>query len=270
MNTKNNMLLGTYGSISDGYKEIDHKLYDAVSGEEIKENSPQVKSLITKEDFELYRKCGFDVMSTGITPYYGTDYENSFVYKTLKLAEDKGLKVIVLDGRLLDLCNSEAPLVGCGRKFETREKLDEYVESCIKEYRKSDAFFALNLRDEPKYTAFPAISEVYKSLNRIAPEIQVFINLLPLVENSVTASCYAEGGTSEDIEGAYLKYLDSFTQATGLDYIMLDSYPFCESADGSCTRMNRHHLRCIKTVADYCAKRKLKFYLIVQTFDMDA
>lgn len=270
MNTKNNILLGTYGSISDGYTEIDHKLYDAVSGEEIKENSPQVKSLIKKEDFELYRKCGFDVMSTGITPYYGTDYENSFVYKTLKLAEDKGLKVIVLDGRLLDLCNSEAPLVGCGRKFETREKLDEYVESCIKEYRKSDAFFALNLRDEPKYTAFPAISEVYKSLNRIAPEIKVFINLLPLVENSVTASCYAEGGTSEDIEGAYLKYLDSFTQATGLDYIMLDSYPFCESADGSCTRMNRHHLRCIKTVADYCAKRKLKFYLIVQTFDMDA
>lgn len=262
---KKSFLLGSYGSLSDGLKEVDNVLYNGVTGEKfIDQKTTPVKSFINDEFFKIYKDSGLQVVKCGNEVYYnGEPYETSSLKNVLDLCYKHNIQAIIGDVRLDKMARKE----DLSKDFKSEKELEDYVINCIKDYCDHPALFGINLIDEPSYRLFPSIGKIFRAIKKYRPDNRVIVNLLPLAQVDGTAANYCEGGTADTFVESYEKYLTGFIDATGADYVMLDSYPFCENEEGV-TRVGKNYLLSVKVVAEYCKKRNLDFYFIVQSFDL--
>ena len=224
----------------------------------------------TVERYREYADCGFNTLFIqGNEPYVGEDFSTSALKSTMDKAIKAGLRrIIVHDSRLFNLSCSQTGLVGEGLRFSTQKQLEDYILYCIKDYRKHPAFFGFMLIDEPTYKCFTAISEIVRATKKVAPEVFVQCNLLPLYHAS--HRLFSERGQVADLQDVKLlfelfrEYIVSYLDKTEMPYLLYDSYPMrCEPETGNF--LLRYHIPGLQISAEETKKRNRDFYLVCQS-----
>lgn len=231
----------------------------------------------TEERYKEYADCGFNILLLqGNDPYRGEEFASSQTKKNMDNALKAGLKVIVFDSRLHELSTQESSLIAAedtydagriaGRtQFESEEKLAEYVADCMKDYAAHEAFYGLQLKDEPSHTMFQAMGEVYKAIKAYKPDAFVQCNLLPMVQSASILPRYSDLGTDlSQTETYYKAYLEKFLDKSGADYLLFDSYPMQQN-DAGVKNISSTHIRGLQITAEVAKERGVKLFNVAQT-----
>ncbi len=216
----------------------------------------------TKENFKTYHDCGFNtVMGQVAGKIDSDDFEHSDAKLLMDIAEElKFKKFILLDDRLRGLSAVKGGIIGEDKEFKSEKDLDAYVEKCIKVYEHHPMFSTLQLVDEPVHDALISTGQVFRSIKRVRPNVEVQCNLNPpqIVFASGMLKWY-KGGTIWD---KYKAYLYDFLDNTGADYILYDFYPLVNEEN---TGIIQSYVRGMQTVAEVCVERGVEFRTILQT-----
>ena len=220
------------------------------------------KDFRTVERYEEYKAAGFNILLTqGSAIYDGEIWETCQAKKTLDMASEAGIqKAIIVDWRLMSLSRVEGGLIGEGKRFASESELDAYVEACMQPYRDHRIFYGIQLRDEPAYTYFRAIGELFRSVRRVRPGTFVQCNLLPLGPLRMMHRQYPNGRNLMD---RFKAYLTQFVQETKSGYIMYDHYPIEEKDE-----FERYYLAGLQIAGEVCKEQGVDFYMVIQSFGM--
>ena len=249
------MLYG-YSSPTDGVWRMESKpvTFHYSSGQDFR----------TKERYEEYKNAGFNtLMLQGNDPYCGEPYETSQLKKNMDNAYAAGIeKIIVFDKRIFDYSVMAGGIIGEDKPFKDEKMLDYFILHCIKDYRNHPAFFGFMLVDEPRWFQMKAIDQIMASTRRVAPEVFIQCNLLPLYHTS--GPLYLEHGVrdSRDIE-QFKEYIENYLDNSGSPYLLYDSYPMrCDDEDGY--SILKWHLPGLQVSADVLKERNKEFYFVCQ------
>ena len=227
------------------------------------------------KDFVL---AGFNTyLLTGNNQFNGGDYQNSNAKFTIELAKKHGITDFIMrDGRLIELIFLKDNLLGDGLRFNTETELDEYVESCIKDYL--DDVIGVDLRDEPNYTEMQSFSTVYRSIRRVAEKLgrndfYIHINLLPINYNHritvnpdktrtyINSNYFIPDKDYVDIRQAFTYYITGFLDGCKANRLCVDDYPFRRG------RFLSTYFTSLQILAEECRKRDVEFSFVLQAFD---
>ncbi len=238
------------------------------------------ESLATPENLQKYKDCGFNYLFVDWvfqehSMQAGYNFENGKLKRVMDMAHEAGLKCVVFQPEIHGLSNSEIsrinPEEAAKEKadtskttrsfFESQEELNGYVADILKGLKDHPAFDGVSVIDEPKYTKFQAIGEVYQAVKASAPDAFVMANLLPFAENSNQHLDLYCGSLDFTAEEAYRKYLDEYYDKVGKDlgYVMYDDYPILN--DGVLPTF----LYCNDVISDFCKEKGLKRITLYQS-----
>ena len=249
------------------------------------------KSMYTAENLKKYKDAGLNTLFinyvfnyNGVSNTVSSDGDSVAWSMTeiLDMAWEQGLKCIIFEGNLHSLSgafndatkytwteeNDKFSLIGSGYKygktsFETQEDLDSYVYECLDDVKDHPAFYGVSLIDEPRYTTFHAMGEVYQAIKKAAPNAYVHMNLNPLSPGLETLKYCNDGLLST--KAAYKKYLEDFyTIVQPQENICYDDYPIHGNNDQKHS-IKVDHLRGAQVVADFCKEKGLRFDKVFQT-----
>ncbi|MBQ8320502.1 MAG: hypothetical protein IJX81_06440 [Clostridia bacterium] len=268
------------------------------------------ESLATVENLQKYKDAGLNVLFANyVFGFSSTNFENSKLKSVMDMAEEVGLPVIVWDSVLHTLSAKTSSLIvtdgtADGKNtFASQEALTEYLRGYLASALAHPAFYGVSLKDEPSYTMFTAMGEVYKALKTIDPTMYVNMNLLPyspgLIDGSADTEYYCSGeddayvagqasSTSAAKEACYKAYLQAFYEATGAEILQYDDYPIRESGhiykvengqfvldeNGKKIPLENPvgtpyilttHLLNLKIVAEFCRDNGLQFNRVLQS-----
>ena len=244
-------LNGYMPDYSDNSYQFDFLGYTAL-GSYGEYNGEQVEG---KEDYrnvyriEEYKDAGMTILYLQSAACIPEGTGNTFDFATSKMKQvmDMALeaemtKVVACDYRIVGLSNDEESLIGEGKKFATQAALDAQIKKWMDPYASHGAFYGVQLVDEPSYTQFTALGQIYRSIKRLYPDAYVHCNLLPCTETSISGGAMAEPsaeliakymglgyGANAELLAGWEGYLTGFLDATGADYIMYDRYPLTEN-----------------------------------------
>ena len=183
----------------------------------------------TKERFQEYKDCGFNVLYIQENNYNGEPFETSDTKKCLDLAEEVGLKCIIIDERIRELSRSKVSLIG-GADFATLYDLANQMRIFMAPYIDHPAFYGLATVDEPEYLQLQATCEVYKALKMVDEDIYVKTTLSPFKQsNSVLYYTGKDDIISSLIPTSfnhYKTYIEKYLQESGTGLLSYDDYPF--------------------------------------------
>ncbi len=203
--------------------------------------------------YDTYAAAGMNILLLDAdTRWSDTTSEQDKVKEILDYAKKAGLKVIIHDSRINTLSLKTDAYAGYASQAELNAKITGYMN----QYATHEAFYGLQIDDEPSYTQFPAIGAVYKAIKAYDPDCYVQCNLLPLDEGSYAS--YAAGATQNGYETAYTSYLTAWLDATGADYVMFDSYPFLDD------QVRDAHVRGFQLAANLCKEKNVELYSVAQ------
>ena len=230
--------------------------------------------------YKDYLDCGFNaVQARGDekgSAFHGGEFAGSNTEKVFKeFLKAGGKKVIVTDSRFDHWIRDERDIVGEGKLFKTEAELDEAVKACVKPYCKQKGFYGIQLFDEPKYSQFPAYGQLARSLSRVLPGVYLQCNLLPLSSRVDLFLSDSELQNKEDDPllkiatdsvpttkfDIYKKYVNDFLDATQIDNVLFDEYPFRREYIISGSALANYQL-----VAEICKERDLEFRVVLQSF----
>ncbi len=234
----------SYRSVSNGTYKLYDRPYDV--GE----------SYITKEYIKQYFESGLKFLcpqamapaNSEARPFVGSDLE-----KVMNICHELGYdkSVVLTDNqiytpyyRAIANCSTETDwskitCIGNAEwQWKSEEELDAFMEQQLKNYCYHPAFQGVFMPDEPKAQYMKVIGETYKSLRRVQKklgieEMFININLFPYYTNlckSAYPSVEADFSLSEvqrQHEG-YRRYIKSYFEETGADYVQADVYPMNE------------------------------------------
>lgn len=217
----------------------------------------------TLDAYVDYKNVGFNTLFTGTTAtYFGEEWETSMTKRVLDTAYEAGLeKVIISVEKIYWLSREKDGIIGPGKRFANENELDGFLADLLKDCFKHPAFYGLNLCDEPFSYMFKSFGQLYRSLKRIKPDIFIQCNLLPLDTLVWMDERYPQGGTLFERRR---KYLQSFIDETGADYVMYDDYPFSYAKENK-----RLYLYCLQDSACFCRDKGLNFQFVAQSFSMN-
>lgn len=200
-------------------------------------------SLQTEEHTKLYKDGGFNLLFIDYTFSLHTlvqKFEGSDLERVMDLAEEQGLKCFLYQPELHSLSNFEGSRIDAekaalpeneGEYFASQEDLNEYVAKILEPLFSHNAFCGVSLVDEPKYTKFQCIKEVYLAIKaafsaKDRGEPYVMMNILPYANSDMHKNLYC-GTTDISAEDAYKLYLETYYETVGKEcgYIQYDDYP---------------------------------------------
>ncbi len=229
------------------------------------------ESLATPENLQLYKDAGFNYLFIDWvfqeSPLQeGYNFENGKIKPIMDMANDIGLKCVVYNQYIAALSNSEESRINPAKAdgvyfFNSQEEMNESVAKALVGMKDHPAFDGVILIDEPKYTKFQAISEVYKAVKAAAPDAFVMDNLLPFAENSNQHKDLYCGSTEYSSEEAYRMYLEEYYEKVGKDmgYVMYDDYPILDGG------VLPTFLYCNQVVSNFCAEKGLDRITLYQS-----
>jgi len=159
--------------------------------------------------------------------------------KTLDIAQKLGLKAMLRDDLLYPTV-MEDPV-----KVAELEKLIERV----KNHPALDSYYII---DEPSTAVFPNIAKMVALLKKHDPAHFGYVNLFP------TYATNEQLGTTGDVSGAYLAYLERFIAEVKPLLISYDNYQFFTTGDGDEYFLN------LELVRKTALKHNLPFMNIIQ------
>lgn len=249
--------------------------------------------MATVENLQKYKDAGLNVLFTGYVFGFSKingDFENSSLKSVMDMAAQVGLKVIVLESSLHSLSSNESSLIVTDgsengvNSFASQDALNARVEYLVEDIIAHEAFYGFVLKDEPKYTQFTAMGQVYKAIKAVAPSAYVNMNLLPyspgLIDGNTDTEYYCANEDDAYVSGAdvsattaakeacYKAYLQAFYEATGAKIVQYDDYPIKESGvngDTGSPYILSSHLSALKIVAEFCRDNDLQFSKVLQS-----
>ena len=219
----------------------------------------------TVEKYKEYKDCGFNVLfMQGTASYKGEGWENSDAQRCMQRAWEAGIdKVILVDDRIFQLSLISEGLIGEGKKFASEEELDEFIKSCLKDYRHEKNFYGVQLRDEPFYPYLKTIGQIFRSIKRVDSSVFVHCNLNPLHGSLTYSICVPQKTLVDTYEG----YLSTFLEETGTNHLMVDIYPFQYSPEKA--HIRRYYFAGLECVARVCRKYGVEMHIVMQSFAMN-
>ena len=260
----------------------------------------QYDELRTLEDFQTYAASGLDaLLLSGNNSFYGTDmtwsadnqaawkeanqtaWDASAAKQAFNLAKQAGIeKIILRDDRLYIKLfdanfsrsgrdeNARASLIGSGCMFATEAELDAYVAACMAPYIHNELLYGIGLMDEPESENVLVYGQLYRSIKRVAKQvygkdIYIQMNLLPLDEGGAWDK-YCDNYQDLTLEEAYREYLVSYIEATGVEELSIDYYPFKPTNGG---RFVNGFYSCLQIYAEVCQEYGVEASFVLQTFE---
>lgn len=158
-------------------------------------------------DYATKREVWEDIKKAGITLcqlWFTYDVETN--RKALQILRECGLRGIVYEKRLLELCRSG--------EIEVAE---EVVRTVLRDYEEfEDVIVGWEIFDEPNTSQYPILAKVTELIRKYGPGQETVINLFP--NYASTEILMAE---------SYKKYVEDFILETKPDFVSYDYYPFC-------------------------------------------
>ncbi len=240
----------------------------------------------TVEHLTTYKNAGFNIYlaQDSITVDVATWETDGKVI--MDRAQEAGLKVILTDKRIQSLsepitassdgASGTAWEIGEGKKFKNLAALDSYITECLSLYKDHPAFYGVMLGDEPSYQNAYCYGEVYKAIKRVAPDVYVQYNLLPLNNNTDSIKYRYPNLANDnsiskvDIENAYVAYLETFLDSMGVEYVQYDHYPMKSEKTGSLIKVDtpyisETYLRGLQLVGELAKERDITVKIVAQT-----
>ena len=233
----------------------------------------------TAENYQIYKDCGFNT-AFPITSgnYWSEKWKDSNAKFVMNICEKVGIdKVIVLDEILRLFSLQWDGIIGVGdilsqdkkrvirKKFKDEAELDAFVKERMSVYVSEPTFYGVQLVDEPKAAMLKAVGQVYRSIKRVCPKAFVQCNLFPLFfyyDKSVIFFNYEDDDTC-DFQGLYRKYVETFLDETGADYILTDRYPY---HDGIGNDVFNYYFLSFQMLNEIARERNVKLHFVVQSF----
>lgn len=230
----------------------------------------------TKEEMLTYKEAGFNTVFLNWMFQYDSrtqQFENSDMKTLMDMAYELGLKCIVSEAMTYGLSNTKTSLiVGEGANgtttFASQEAMNSYFAEKLSDIVAHPAFYGFTLIDEPHYTLFDAIGEVYRAIKSVAPDAFVNMNLLPMQDSGSIVSYYCEGASASNYVQSYKKYIELFYEKVKPERIQYDDYPLFIDANGN-TSIRTWHLYNAQIVADFCKEKGIEFHKVFQTCAYD-
>ncbi len=225
----------------------------------------------TVERFREYKDAGMTIyFPQAAGNFSGGAWEGSKAQMCMDRAQEAGLtKTILTDNRILNMSKTEGSLIGEDKQYKTEAELDAYVETLMEPYVDHPIFYGVMLGDEPYYSQLEAYGQMYKSIKRVHPDVFVQANLLPM-SNSLPDRMYGSL-SAEEAEGLspqeqhfelYRRYIRTFLDYSGADYIMYDQYPMMD------TFIHNMYIPCLQITAEIAKEYGVKLYNVTQTMRM--
>lgn len=264
----------------------------------------------------VYVDAGFNVLfiNWGATQYSPDNgFEGSLVKRIMDMAWAKGqeqnkeIKCFIY-GPLYTLSSSHTSLiVGEGKgngttTFDTQEDLNAYAATLLEGIKDHPAFYGVSLIDEPFFTQFDAMGEVYQAVNSVKPGAFCNMNLNPMsydiramirydqaskdrwhkdtyfqtdsngnVTTTVIDGVATSVGSAIEngktlMETAYQNYIELYYEKVGkyCGYIQYDSYPMIYYGEDD--TFLYPHIRNAQIVAEYCEETGMRFGHVYQTY----
>ena len=279
----------TYGGACDDWYQVAGERYYFEDG-----------TRQTPENTKLYADGGFNILFVDWTFTYGGESKEDFLKSKTKtvmdMAYEEGLKCIVFVGRLHTLSSSHTSLIaGIGKgdgknTFDTQTELNIYVENILSGLMEHPAFYGVSLIDEPYYTQFEAMSEVYKAVQAVAPGTWCNMNLNPMSYDLRALTRYSKDAyekygeyvlsdgtlakdrptaSVEEVRAFYTQYLENYHEKLGkyCGYIQYDSYPLLNTENEWLDYyVLKEHMDNAQLVAEFCEKTGMNFGHVYQTY----
>ncbi|MBQ8229274.1 MAG: hypothetical protein IJZ32_01100 [Clostridia bacterium] len=237
-------------------------------------------SLLTKENIQIYKESGLNTLFINwVAGYSGPETNASWATSKTKQVMDWAyeldMDVFVFNGTLHELSDLTTPLIAENpddannrTSFASEEALDAYVKNAMGAVMSHPACIGVSIKDEPNWKQMPQIGAVYKSIKRSYPDAYVLMNLLPYSPGNGhlagIESWYCEDYASLTSEEAYIKYLQSYLDYTGADYLQYDDYPIRGDNDTNAYVLPST-LAGAQITADFCKKNNLEMHKVFQT-----
>lgn len=244
----------------------------------------------SEESIEVYADAGFNVLfiNWGATAYhvsadnYTTYWDASVVKDIMDWAAERDIKCFVYAGTLYSLSASEESLINPDKAngktfFATQAALNEYVAKILYGIKDHEAFYGVSLQDEPYYTQFEAMGQVYQAVNAAKAGAFCNMNLNPMSYDSRVMRMFSAKGaaaldagktsfTQAELEEAYMDYLEEYYDKVGkyCGYIQYDSYPMLYYGEDE--TLYYTYLRNGQMVAEFCAEKNMRFGHVYQTY----
>lgn len=228
----------------------------------------------TVAKYKEYLDCGFNIVQIrGENSFRGGEWEGSAAQKLCDTAYKAGCRKLLITDVRFNMFIKEKNLIGDGCRFSNEEELDACVKEYVKPYKDIEGFFGIQLLDEPCYDEIPAYGQVVQSLKRVLGEnIYLQCNLFPLDAQSKFITYDEEirsGGLNDDVmkidlfkkQEVYKKYVLDFLNATKLNYILFDEYPFRRDYILSGNILPNYQI-----VGRICQENNLEFRTVLQSF----
>lgn len=288
-NTEKEYTLWAYGGTCDDWYQVAGQKYYFDDG-----------TRQTPERTKLYADGGFNVLFVDWTFTYGGASKNEFLKSPTKIVMDRaheaGLKCVVFVGRLHSLSSSHTSLIvgegnGDGKNtFDTQAELNMYVENVLSGLMEHPAFYGVSLIDEPYYTQFDAMSEVYKAVQTVAPGTWCNMNLNPMSYDPRAVMRYTKEANEkygkyvlpdntlvknypmpsvEEVRAFYTQYIEAYHEKLGkyCGYLQYDSYPLLDPESKEMDySVLKEHMNNAQLVAEFCEKTGMEFGHVYQTY----
>lgn len=204
------------------------------------------------------------------TTYSNDVWEDSSSQTAMRNAYAAGVKkILVTDNALRAAVKWGYALVGDDNddsdgkinRFYSYASLDNWVKGRLVKYCYEDGFYGVVLNDEPVYGYTANLGEVYKSIKRVAKEldIEVYIhlNLLPA---DVDLEMIGDTQSTSDRAEIYRSYIENILIATQAERLSVDIYPFMNWG------FKTGYYSMLQVFTDVCKKYGVSTSLCVQSF----
>ena len=245
---------GYQGPTNGSYNEYGESFY---SGQDFR----------TVERFKEYKDAGMtQYLLTEPAFSAGSSWETSETKQIYDKIYEAGIKEIYIqDTRLSFKSKIEGGIVGEGKEFATEADLDAYVADCLSDYQHVDGL-GVHIGDEPVYDVLECYGQMYRSIKRVAPDMEIHANVLPMITNlssgfwGTLSEEETEGLTNDEIrEETYKRYINKYLDETQAEYLQYDQYPMAEST------IYPTYMRCLQINAEICRDRGIDLKVVTQT-----
>ena len=249
------------------------------------------QDLRNAEQFKMYKDTGMTFMhpqsACAIEANVPFQFAGSDLERVMDTAYEVGIdKVIVPDYRmnwLLSYISSgirakeENTFATYDDRYEVftddgeldEAALDERLQEYMGEYTQHPAYYGNVLKDEPQPKDFVGYGIVYRAIKKLYPDAFLLCNLFPSISgmeyftvgDGVTEEEKAEfaGTTSAERLANWKKYITTFIDETGVDYLSYDQYPL--SSNG----VNAFYIRGLQVAAQVCKEKGVYLQMVTQT-----
>ncbi len=203
-----------------------------------------------------YKDAGLTVYLPELTGAFGSyngtnSWKESDAKRVFDLCEQVGLKVLITDSWLTEICNPSVYTEEDFQKyFYTNGVYDEnkLVARILKDtpYVNHNAFYGINLYDEPDYKQLDRFCKVYNAIKKAYPDMYVHSCLLP--------------GPRSYENWTLDKYFNDYIDNGFDDYLMYDRYPINESSIMS------SYMSTLKWSAELCKEKGIDLQMAAQTY----